>query len=287
MEFTPLSREQRDTFERDGFLIIPDALEPAMVQSLLHAADRLYERGKAEDGLNDRGFWQQRNCLPLDDLFLELLDLPTTVPLATQLLGHNIQLITSHLVVRPPCPAGTGTSEKVSGWHRDGGTAPSDLGGKLPRLFIKIGYWLTDLTEQGRGAIRLIPGSHNLTEPPPGIEDGDPENAIELQVEPGTALLFENRTYHAVGPNLSALDRKSFFFGYGYRWIRPMDYLSMPAEILARCDPIRRQLLGGCTGPMRFQLPEADDVPLRDWLEEHVGAVPSRREETPGTFKSK
>ncbi len=165
------------------------------------------------------------------------------MPLVAQLLGHNIQLITSHLVVRPPNP-GTEPSAKVSGWHRDGGTAPSDLEGALPRLFIKIGYWLTNLSEPGRGSIRLVPGSNNLTDAPAGLEGVNPENAIELQVKPGTALLFENRTYHAVGPNQSEMTRKSLFFGYGYRWIRPMDYIAMPEELLEQGDPVRRQLLG-------------------------------------------
>ena len=50
--------------------------------------------------------------------------------------------------------------------------------------------------------------------------------------------------WHAVGPNHSTRVRESLFFGYGYRWLRPMDYVTMPAELLERCDPIRRQLLG-------------------------------------------
>ena len=284
MEFTQLSDEQRQAFERDGYLVVPDALAPDMVERLLAVVDRRYREGESRDGLNDRGFWQERNCLPSDDIFLELLDWSATVPLIVQLLGHNIQLITSHLVVRPPNDGATGPNGLANGWHRDGGTAPSDLGGALPRLFIKVGYFLTDLSEAGRGAIRFIPGSNNLTVSPEGIDDGDPENAIELQVEPGSAVLFENRTYHAVGANVSEMERKSIFFGYGYRWIRPMDYLSMPVELLARCDPIRRQLLGACKSPMGFQLPGLEDVPLRSWLDEHGETVRSFRDETPGRY---
>ncbi len=287
MQFTPLTEEQRESFEHNGFLLLPDALHPAQVDRLLEVADQLYEKGKTTDGLNDRGFWQQRNCLPHDPALLDLVDCPTTVPLVVQLLGHNIQLITSHLVVRPPIPEGTEPAQMVSGWHRDGGTAPSDLGGALPRMFIKIGYWLTDLSQTGRGAIRLIPGSNNLNSPPLGLDRDAPEGAIELKVKPGTALLFENRTYHAVGPNTSRLTRKSLFFGYGYRWIRPMDYMAMPLELLERCDPVRRQLLGDCTSPMGFQLPDKDEVPLRTWMEQYTEPPKPRREETPGLFSVK
>ncbi len=284
MEFTPLTQEQRRAFERDGFLVVPDALSPEMVEGLLKVVDRLYQEGLEKEGLNERNYWQMRNCLVHDDLFLELLDWPTTVPLVPQLLSHNIQLITSHLILRPPSPPATGSTYKQSGWHRDGGTAPSDLGGNPPRMFIKIAYWLTDLSATGRGAIRLAAGSNNLPQRPPEQEDGDLENTVEIQVEPGTAVLFENRTFHAVGSNLSDITRKSLFFGYGYRWLRPMDYITMPRELLERCGPIRRQFLGDCTSAMGFQLPELEEIPLRAWLEEHTDQVMSLQEERPGTF---
>ena len=285
MEFTVLTQTQRQAFDRDGFLLIPDALPAAMVTRLLEAVDRLHAEGVGRDGLNDRDFWQMRNCLPRDDHFLELLDWPVTVPLVVQLLSHNIQLITSHLVVRPPSPAGTRRSYRQSGWHRDGGTGPSDLGPAQPRMFIKIAYWLTDLSETGRGAIRLLPGSNDTSVPAPGgdASEGE-EEALELRVTPGAALLFENRTLHAVGPNFSEVTRKSLFFGYGYRWLRPMDYMTMPDQLMDRCDPIRRQLLGDCTDPMGFQLPKPADVPLRAWLAEYTGEAPAHRLETPGAF---
>ena len=286
MEFTPLTPEQRLAFERDGFLVVPNALPADMVAHLLDVVERIYKEERAGESLNDRNYWQLRNCLVRDDIFLEFLDWTTTVPLVVQLLNHNIQLITSHLIVRPPSPSDTRSTYKQSGWHRDGGTAPSDLDGIPPRMFIKIAYWLTDLSQKGRGAIRLVPGSNSLLERPPELEDGDLENTIELQVEPGAAVLFENRTFHAVGPNFSGITRKSLFFGYGYRWLRPMDYITMPPELLARCDPIQRQLLGDCTSPMGYQIPHDEDVPLRSWLEEHTGTVFDPGVETPGASTS-
>ena len=280
MEFTPLTGQQRDDFERDGFLVVPQALPPAMAGRLLEACDRLYEQGRRADGMNERGFWQLRNCLPEDDVFLEILDWPATVPLVVQLLNHNIQLITSHLVVRPPIPADSDSSYGRSGWHRDGGTCPSDLGAAQPRMFIKIAYWLSDISEPGRGAIRLLPGSNDTGVEPP---EGDPAGSEDfaMRCRPGDAVLFENRTMHAVGPNLSEVTRKTLFFGYGYRWLRPMDYLRMPEELLDRCDPVRRQLLGDCSSAMGFQIPEAGEVPLKEWMQEHTGVEIERRDEIP------
>ena len=287
MEFTPLTDAQRALFDRDGFLVVPDAIPPELVKRLREASDCLYQEGLATHGLNARGFWDLRNCLPRDENFLELLDWSMTVPLVVQLLGHNLQLITSHLIMRPSNPPDTDETYRASGWHRDGGTAPSDLGATHPRMFIKIGYWLSDARQVGRGTIRFIPGSHNWSGRMPELKEGcDPDDVVEMQVEPGTAVLFENRTLHAVGPNLSDITRKTLFFGYGYRWLRPMDYVAMPEEMLAGCDPIRRQLLGDCTSPMGYQLPEAEDVPLRAWLQEHGESDLDPTAETPGRFAS-
>ena len=65
-----------------------------------------------------------------------------------------------------------------------------------------------------------------------------------------------------------------------------MDYIVMPPELLDRCDPIQRQLLGDCTSPMGYQIPEEEDVPLRSWLEEHTGRDLDPAKETPGASTS-
>jgi hypothetical protein len=284
VQFARLTEEDRERFERDGYLIIPGALPEALVERLSAVVDRLYERGLREDGLEERGYWQMRNCVVEDEALLRLVDYGTTVPLIAQILGPNIQLITSHAIVRPPSPEGTPLSYRQNQWHRDGGTSSSDLDGYPPRMFIKASYWLTDLSESNRGAIRLVPGSNRRRKRPKTMEDGDLEGTVELRVKAGTAVLFENRTFHAVGPNLSEITRKSLFFGYGYRWLRPMDYTSMPENLLSRCDPVQRQLLGDSSGPMGFQLPEEDEVPLNGWFEEHGLSTACRSAMLPGTF---
>lgn len=264
-----LSEEQRQQFARDGFLVVPDALPPAMVERLLAVVDRLYEQGVSEKGLSKVNHWDLRNCLPADDLFLELVDWPATFPLVVDLMNWNIHLITSHLVVRAPSPPDADAAWKATGWHRDGGTAASEMQEPHPLILMKIAYWLTDLTEPGRGAIRFIPGSHRLTgRPAQGEGEPDPYGAIELRAKPGDAVIFEQRMWHAVGPNTSELTRKSLFYGYGYRWLRPMDYVTMPEELLARCDPIRRQLLGDASTQLGYWLPTDEDAPLRAWQRE-------------------
>ncbi|HZO88398.1 MAG TPA: phytanoyl-CoA dioxygenase family protein [Chthonomonadaceae bacterium] len=261
-----LTQEQRAAFERDGFLVVPNVLPPAMVARLTEVVDRLYEQGVRAQGLSKTNHWQLRNCIVEDDLFLELLDWPATVPLVVDLLNWNIHLITSHLIVRAPSPPEADAHWKAENWHRDGGTSAQEMLEPHPRLLIKIAYWLSDLSAPGRGNIRFVPGSHRLIGRPAQADDApDPYGAIEICAHPGDAVLFEQRTYHAVGPNRSHITRKSLFFGYGYRWLRPMDYVTMPPELLERCSPVRRQLLGDAKTQLGYYLPTDEDAPLRVW----------------------
>ena len=45
----------------------------------------------------------------------------------------------------------------------------------------------------------------------------------------------------------------------------------MPEEILAKCDPIRRQLLGDGVDIKGWWQPTEADVPLKGWIREHRG----------------
>ena len=119
-----------------------------------------------------------------------------------------------------------------------------------------------------------MPGSNRLIGAPaqaPGAPP--PYGALEILGKAGDAFLFEQRTWHAVGPNRSDITRKSLFFGYGYRWVRAMDYLVPPEHLLPGCDPIRRQLLGEVKTPMGIYLPQDEDVPLRAWWKERQAAA--------------
>ncbi len=266
-----LTDEQRAAFERDGFLVVPNALPPDQVERFAAIADRLYDEGIARNGLSAVHHWHLRNCLVADDAFIDLLDWPATFPLVLDLMNWNIHLVTSHLIMRAPTPPDTPDDWKATGWHRDGGTSPQEMQEPHPRLFIKIAYWLSDLSEPGRGAIRFVPGSHRLVGRPaqaPGAPD--PYGAVELTARAGDAVLFEQRLWHAVGPNRSQMVRKSLFFGYGYRWLRPMDYVTMPGELLARVNPVRRQLLGDAATQLGYYLPTDADVPLRAWQQERA-----------------
>ena len=84
-----------------------------------------------------------------------------------------------------------------------------------------------------------------------------------MRVNAGDAFVFEQRTWHGIGHNWSGKPRKTIFVGYAYRWVKPMDYVIMPKEIIDQCNPVQKQLLGVVDNPLSYYLPQDKDVPLK------------------------
>ncbi len=206
-----------------------------------------------------------------DPDLLRLVTCPRTFPRVCGVLGWNIQLYISHLVVYPPETWG-GTQCREPVWHQDSGRPVLEMERPAPRLSLKVAYWLTDTRGPDRGAMEAIPGSHNRDAPPAGAFDPDWDGFLRLEARAGDATIFDRRLWHRHGRNTSDVVRSALFFGYGYRWLRPLDYTSMPAELLERCDPVLRQLLGDGKTQVGWYQPEPEDVPLRAWLVRNLGA---------------
>jgi ectoine hydroxylase-related dioxygenase (phytanoyl-CoA dioxygenase family) len=238
---------QRRLFERDGMIHIKGAVSPDTIDRVREATDRIVAEG------DQPGRWigkavsakrrvEYRGLFNLDDAFLELLAPPKVFPLMVALLSPNIHMMSSQLLYAHPNQE---PRKYHGGWHRDVIGTSEDLGyDKTPRLAIRVGYYLSDVREPGSGITLFAPGSHTLKTPIPLPEGGlDPESWLRLNLEPGDAVAWENRTFHAPENNTSANTRKAVMIQYGYRWLRPVDFLEHAPELLAKCDPVARQLL--------------------------------------------
>ena len=188
--------------------------------------------------------------------------------------------------VKPPDAPDAEEGEGWLEWHQDSGRVNIEMETHpRPRLSMKVAYFLTDVSEPGRGNFYIRPGSHLKSDMPvpeseigrdprEGTADDVPDDAMSVCVEPGTAVLFDRRLWHSRSPNHSQMTRKALFYGYGYRWIRPKDEMTVE-PLYERCDPIRRQLLGAATRNNGRYVPSEDDVPLRGWLIENLGDNPA------------
>ncbi len=266
--------EQLKAFNDTGYLIVEDAISSEMVDALEAVADRVDAEERSKTGLAPHKLLSKFRTVIEDDILLELLDNQKVFPLLWDILGWNIQLYISHLIMYPPEPPDTPRVNKAAHWHQDGGRPVPEMERPHPRLSLKVSYWLTDVTHRDNGAMRIVPCSHKLDTRPPNSNndpDGDPEGAIDILVKRGTAVLFDRRMWHSRGWNFSDVTRKVLFMGYSYRWLRGLDYNLMPPEILEKCDPIRRQLLGDGVNIKGWWQPTDADVPLKTWIAEHRG----------------
>lgn len=251
--WTPMTDEQRDRFDRDGYLVVPGVLGPDEVARYTGAVDRVYRRAEAGGELSGDRSLHRLGAVTAAAELAGLLDHPGAFPLVWSVLGWNVHVYHSHLDVHPPVPA---DKPFWWHWHQDGGRQNRELEtDPRPRMSVKLAYWLSDVSEAGRGNLLVVPGSHrtNWLPGPPrrDIPWPPPRGVLAVRVAPGDAVLFDRRLWHARSDNRSAIVRKVVFFGYTYRWVAIRDEVAaLPRQDWwAALNPIQRQLLGhGGTG---------------------------------------
>lgn len=275
-----LTEQERADFERDGYFIVENALEPDRVARLIAATDRVAEEARAQRGLAPGDKLAVNDFIGKDADYVELIDWYKTFPKVWDILGWNIQIYHSHLNVTPPMAAINGQQDKGLSWHQDSARLNMELEtSPRPRISLKVGFFLTDCSAPGRGNFYVVKGSHMQDDIglPNGDRSADLPNGEAVLVPAGSAVFFDRRIWHSGSANYWREARKVLFYGYSYRWLRPRDDMTIDG-FYEHFDPIRRQLFGAApTGGYGYTSPTAEDVPLRGWLEAHLGkdAVPA------------
>jgi ectoine hydroxylase len=270
----PMTAEQRARFDRDGYLIIRGALGPDEVAAASDALDRVYTTAARAGSLRPGGSMHLLSAVANCPEIAGLTDHPATFPCVWSVLGWNIHIYHSHLDVHPPLQV---PAPFRFDWHQDGGRQNREIEtSPRPRLSVKLAYWLSDVSEPGRGNLKVVPGSHlvNWIDGPPrrDIEWPDPEGAVEVTAEPGDALFFDRRLWHTRSRNYSGPTRKAVFFGYTYRWTAIRDDVAAmrASDWFGQLTPVQRQLLGGIEGGNGDHAWGHDPAttPLYGWLKE-------------------
>ena len=145
-----------------------------------------------------------------NDLFRNLAFHPKMVQIATTLLGPDIKLLQSMLLMKPPHFGGA----KV--WHQDNAyfrLTPNHV----------FGFWVAcDEATLENGCMHVIPGSHKqgigehggvnddygLLQPP------SIENALPIPLKTGDALVFHSEIFHYTPPNRSDKRRRAVQYHY-------------------------------------------------------------------------
>jgi ectoine hydroxylase-related dioxygenase (phytanoyl-CoA dioxygenase family) len=264
----------RAELDKNGFLIIGGALTPDEVAHYRDALDRVYQAQEADGRVKPGGSMHQLSAVANCPEAVGLLDHPVTFPYIWSVLGWNVHVYHSHLDVHPKLPSQRPFRFE---WHQDGGRQNREIEtDPRPRLSVKLAYWLSDVSETGRGNFKVVPGSHltNWISGPPrrDVEWPDPEGAIEVTANAGDVVVFDRRIWHARSDNYSDITRKAMFFGYTPRWIAIRDENDgiWSSELAETMNPVQRQLLGGIRpgdGDHHWgHYPE--ETPLYGWIKE-------------------
>ncbi|MSU77227.1 MAG: hypothetical protein EXS16_03925 [Gemmataceae bacterium] len=261
-----LTDAERRHVNEHGYLVIPDALDRAMLDRLIAAVDRVDALERTPTFGSER-LLSFANILPEDAAFVDLMDWPRVFPKVWGILGWNIYAYHTHLDVTPRLAQ---PPANPVAWHQDSMRVNEELEfHPRPRLSLKVGYYLTDTSGPNWGNTLLLPDSHlqdELDTPNDGVSS--PAGAVPLRVSAGSALVLDRRLWHSRSPNFGPHTRKVIWMGYAYRWMRPKNEMTV-ANLIPAADPIRQQLLGIGSANSAYD-PEDRDVPLRTWLEEHL-----------------
>lgn len=218
-----IDQDQIDFFEKNGYILLRNVLDELTVETLRDRGDRLVQSDDAFFRIRDEEFENFRNLLFLDQAFLKLVDLEVVLVPVLQLIGFNIHLSSVHLSYiysHNKCRPWRGD------WHTDIYGFEDDLQDSRVRVGVKCAFALTSHEKSDSGTTILIPGTHKE----PVRQDLDrqdpaPFGAIQLAMNAGDCLIFENRLYHSRGHNLSHQTRKCVLVGYTYKWLIPLDSL--------------------------------------------------------------
>jgi ectoine hydroxylase-related dioxygenase (phytanoyl-CoA dioxygenase family) len=276
----------KEEFEENGFLVLPGTLsqeECDVFVGVMDELDRTAEFNTRQRPRKPGDNLELRNCVARSVEFMELVDRPEILEVLGVLLGYNIQLGNSHAFIRPGYEAKVSLMEQAGfSWHYDLGHTAVAVNGRQPHLATRVGYFFTPLNEPNMGSIGVVPGSHRSAGRPAWNRATDqPYGQVELLVDAGTAVIFDNRLWHTPAPNYSKLSRKNLYL-YAPRWMRPFDYYSYGPDVIASASPVRQQLLGHdfsdiSDGGLGYFNGAPEDNPLKAWLADrglpHVPAL--------------
>ena len=246
----PSPAADKDHFEDQGFLIIEDVLCPDELQAcqdeikrLHHLAAELQAKGDpAGKAFQQEPYTSEReiDALPVlrkientgsfSPLFRDLAAHPRLVPAIQTLLGPDLLLFRSTLMLKPALHG------SAHGLHQDSAYWPME-----PPSLVTCSIALNEATAEN-GCLKVVPGSHHLGLRQWGAiarrqdaaltdtADDDLADPIDVPLKAGSALLFHSLTVHGSGPNRSKQPRNTALYAYFPPQVRYLPGPNGPAE---------------------------------------------------------
>jgi ectoine hydroxylase-related dioxygenase (phytanoyl-CoA dioxygenase family) len=246
-------------FDLRGYLVLQNAVEPALVDDLNRLIGELpaleygewYGNAQRRDYTGSTGF-ELHNCVEAGEPFERLIDHPSWISYVRHYCGEEQSYV-----------AGLFIDECMLSVRRSGGHHPVHSGGFQGAMRGMYGYKhgvfrcgqcniivaLTDIGP-GDGATMVIPGSHKSNFPHPNKGDyasldrmDNLEGAVEVHLRKGDALLFVDGLMHGGGSRTNAGERRVVIYRYGVSWGATRFGYEYSQALLDRLTPERRKIL--------------------------------------------
>ncbi len=218
-----------------GYTLLEGVLEPALVDALAEALERL-ERDlgitPARNAFEGERTVRIYNLLARDRVFEQVPVHPEILPIVEGVLDRGC-LISSLSSIA------IGGGETAQPIHADDQLIP--LPQPHPPLVCNTMWALTDFTE-ANGATRIVPGSH--TKPAPAY--GGEVETIAAEMPRGSVLVWNGSLWHGGGANTTDQVRVGIAMNYCAGFLRQQEnqQLGIPPETVRGFSPRLRELVG-------------------------------------------
>jgi phytanoyl-CoA hydroxylase len=206
---------EAELYRENGYLHVPGLFDSGEVEEMRAAIDQILAdvEGTANDANHRWGAAEKETVLKgfhnvqyHAGAFTRAVAHPRIVDVLTQLIGPNVQLHHTKMLVKPP--------EKGAPFpmHQDYPYFPHER-----HTMLAASVHLDD-TDEENGCLHVVPGSHRLGP----LEPTGESNNLDTPLEEGTAvpcaagdvLFFNYLTIHGSGVNVSTRTRRNVLFQY-------------------------------------------------------------------------
>lgn len=220
-----LAVDQKASFDRDGFVVVPDVVPPPVLAAATADLDGLEAKVErylaAQDG--GRASIAESGAITFtvhavlrSAAARRLVREPALVGLTRDLVGPDVNLYWDQAVYKKP------EKPRRFPWHQDTGYTFVE-----PQHYLTCWVALTDATV-ANGCPWVLPGVHRAgtllhrwVDPigweclPADGAEGDAASAVPAEVPAGGAVVFSSLTPHFTGPNTTDAVRKAYIVQYG------------------------------------------------------------------------
>jgi ectoine hydroxylase-related dioxygenase (phytanoyl-CoA dioxygenase family) len=228
-------RGHLERIERDGYTIVEDAIEPALVDELaedLLRLERDLQVAPAQNAFEGTRTVRIYNLLVHGALY-------ERIPVHAKVLPIVEGVLDAGCLISSLSSISIGPGEAAQPIHADDMVIPL---AKPHGAIICNSMWaLTDFTS-ANGATRLVPGSHRRESPSYGAEVG----SIPAEMRRGSVLVWHGSLWHGGGANRTRERRVGIAMNYCAGFVRQQEnqQLGIPREIAKRFAPRLRELVG-------------------------------------------